>query len=218
MTSAGGGRWSTSIGAPCSRRRDQGEEQRCRLGVEGDVADLVDDDQWQAADAFELLVEAPAALGRREARHPLLGAGEGHAVAPTRGLHAEGDVEVRLAGARRPGEDHVHVLGEEVELGEVQHGLALHGAREAEVEVVEGLDRREARRLDARLAAVALPGGHLFAEDRRQVLLVAPGALAGALGQGARALTHPRRLQGPREEGDLAGGGAAHSGAPTRAS
>ena len=133
-------------------------------------------------------------------------------------LHRQGDREVRLAGARRPQEDHVLVLGEEVELGEVQHGLALQRAREGKVEVVERLHRREARRLDARRAAVALAGRDLLAEHRREVLLVAPGALPGALGQGGGALADARRLERPREEGDLAGGLAAHSGAPRRAS
>jgi len=42
---------------------------------------------------------------------------------------------MRLAGARRPQEDDVLVLFEEVELGEVQHGLALQAASEGEVEV-----------------------------------------------------------------------------------
>jgi len=79
-------------------------------------------------------------------------------VATPGGLHGEGDGEVRLAGARGPEEDDVLVLGEEVELGEVEHGLALQAAGEAEVEVVEGLDGRQARRLDARLTAVALAG------------------------------------------------------------
>ena len=110
------------------------------------------------------------------------------------------------------------MLFEEVELGEVQHGLALQAASEGEVEVVERLHRREAGGLDARLAAVALPGGDLLAEHGGQVVLVAPGALAGALGQDRGPLADARRLQGAREEGDLGGRLAAHSGAPTRAS
>ena len=48
-------------------RADQREEQRRRLGVEGDVADLVDDDERDAADALEVLVEAlNAQLLRRQ--------------------------------------------------------------------------------------------------------------------------------------------------------
>ena len=136
---------------------------------------------------LELLVEAPLPLGRGQRRHPLLSGGEGHPVAAARRLHRQGDREVRLAGARRPQEDDVLVLGEEVELGEVQDALALERAREGEVEVVERLDGREAGRLDARLPAVALAGRDLLGEDRGQVVLVVPAVLAGPLGQGGGA-------------------------------
>jgi len=65
----------------------------------------------------------------------LLRAREGHPVTPAGSLHPEREREMRLAGARRPEEDHVLLLGEEVALVQMQDRLAFEAAREGEVEV-----------------------------------------------------------------------------------
>jgi hypothetical protein len=59
---------------------------------------------------------------------------------------------VGLAGARRPQQHDVLAGVQEVELGEVQHRLLLQAAREAEVELLERLSRREAGRPNPQLA------------------------------------------------------------------
>ena len=108
--------------APLVAGADEREEERCRLGVEGDVADLVDHEQGDARQAFELLVEPPRPLGCPEPVDPLMGGGEGDPMATAGSLHREGDRQMRLARARRAEEDDVLRLGEEVELGEMGEG------------------------------------------------------------------------------------------------
>jgi hypothetical protein len=68
------------------------------LGVEGDVADLVHDEQRDPRQALKLVVEAPGALGGAEAVDPLVRGGEGHQLDAPRGGHAERDRQVRLGG------------------------------------------------------------------------------------------------------------------------
>ena len=75
--------------------------------VEGDVADLVDDEQRDAAEPGELGVEASVVVGVAEPGDPLGGGGEGDAVAGLAGADAEAGGEVGLAGAGRAEEHDV---------------------------------------------------------------------------------------------------------------
>jgi hypothetical protein len=112
----------------------------------------------------------------------------------------------------RPEEDDVHRLGEEVGLGEVGDGRALDARLGREVEVVDGLDRREPRALHAGLATVALPRADLLGQHRRQIRLVVPALVAGGLGQAGGDRAHPWRLERPREIRQLRGGARRHAG------
>lgn len=67
--------------------------------------------------------------------------------APRR-LDPERDRQIGLPGSGWPEEDDVLGLGQEVELGEVGDERPVDGTRDREVEVVEGLRRREAGGLD----------------------------------------------------------------------
>src|SRR5919197_3891155 len=88
---------------PLVARRDQAEHQVRRLGVEGDVADLVDDDQRHEAEPAQLGLEVAGALRVAEPRHPLGRGGEGDPVAGQAGAERERDRQMRLAGAGRVG-------------------------------------------------------------------------------------------------------------------
>jgi hypothetical protein len=72
------------------------------------------------------------------------------------GADAEGDREVGLAGAGRAEQHDVFLAGQEVELREVQDLVASQAGLEREVEFLDRLAGGEPRRLDARLAAVAV--------------------------------------------------------------
>jgi hypothetical protein len=73
------------------------------LGIERDVADLVDDQQRKALQPCELVIQAALALRVGQERDPFGRGLEGDAVAGEAGADAEGDGEVGLAGAGRVG-------------------------------------------------------------------------------------------------------------------
>src|SRR5204863_9718853 len=73
------------------------------LAFEGEVADLVDDDQGVALGPARLVVEGIAVLGGFEAVDPLLSGRERDAVPGLAGPDRQGDREVGLAGAGRLG-------------------------------------------------------------------------------------------------------------------
>jgi hypothetical protein len=67
------------------------EDQVGGFGFEGDVADLVDDEQRVAADPDEFLLEASGVVGHGEPGDPLGGGGEQHAVAGLAGADGQPD-------------------------------------------------------------------------------------------------------------------------------
>ena len=98
---------------------DQREHEVGGLGIERDVADLVDDEQRDEGQPAQLGLEAALAFGVAEAGDPLGGGGELHALAGQAGADRERDREVGLAGAGRAEQDHVFLGVQEVELAEV---------------------------------------------------------------------------------------------------
>jgi hypothetical protein len=99
---------------------------------------------------------------------------------------------------------------EEVELAEVlDHGL-LDRALEAEVELLERLAGREPRGLDPGLAAVAVAGGDLGAEQDLGEPLVAPRLLPRSFRERRQRSGGGRRLQRAEQMSEL--GGLAHAG------
>src|SRR5439155_13265976 len=114
------------------------------------------------------------AFGLAEAGDPLGRGGELDALAGQAGADRERDREVGLAGAGRAEQQNVFAGVEEVELAEVLDHRLFDRALEAEVELLEGLAGREAGGLDPGLAAVAIAGGDLGAEQDLGEPLVAP--------------------------------------------
>ena len=180
------------------------------MRVERDVADLVDDQQRDPLQAIELVVEAALALGVGEQRDPFGRGAERDAVAGEAGADPQRDREVGLAGAGRAEQDDVLFAGEEVELAEVQDGVARDRGLEGEVELLERLARREPRGLDAGLAAVAVAAVGLGLEQRRGELLIAPFLGAGAVGELGQRPRGGRRLELAEQVREL-GVGAAHA-------
>lgn len=99
--------------------RDELEEQVGCVGVEGQVADLVDDDQAVPLDLLEFGVELPCLMGGLESADSGAGGVEQDAVAVLRGLDPQADREVGLADAGRPEQDHVLSLRHVGARGEV---------------------------------------------------------------------------------------------------
>ena len=132
------------------------------------------------------------------------------ALAGEAGADRQGDREVGLAGAGRAEQEHVLAGVEEVELAEVLDHRLLDRALEAEVELLERLAGREAGGLDPGLAAVAVAGGDLGAEQDLGEPLVAPRLLPRPLGERRQRPRRGRRLQRAEQVREL--GGLAHAG------
>lgn len=108
-------------------------------------------------------------------------------------------------------------LSEEVELCEMRDRLALDGTLEREVEVIERLDLRKARSLDAGIRSSDLALVGLLRQDRGEERFVVPALSACSLREQLRCLGDARHLERAGEKGDL-GGDRTHDVAPTRAS
>ena len=87
------------------------------------------------------------------------------------------------AYAGRAEQHDVFAAREEVELAEMQHGVLGDRRLEGEVELLDRLARREARGLDAGLAAVAVAAVGLGLQKDGGELLIAPVLLTGAVGE-----------------------------------
>ena len=115
------------------------EEDLAAGAIEGDEAELVDDQQ---VDALELALQAAQlalVAGLDELAHQIGGAAKQNAVATLGGLQPQGDGEVGLAGADRAGEDDVLGAVEVVaagELGELGLGDPFEGLP---VDLLQGL-------------------------------------------------------------------------------
>ena len=122
------------------------------------------------------------ALRVGEAGDPFGGGAEGDAVAGQAGPDPQGDGQVGFAGAGRAGHDDVIAAGEEVELAEMQDGVAAQAGLESEVELLWRLARREAGGRDPRLAALAVAAVGLGLQQRGGELLIGPLFRAGPVG------------------------------------
>jgi hypothetical protein len=101
--------------------------------------------------------------------------------------------------------------GEEVQLPEMQHGLAADRGLKGEVEVLQCLAGGEARLLDAGLAAVAVAAVDLGLQQRLGEAFEGPFLGAGAVGELGQRPRRRRRLQRAEEEGELRRGHAGMS-------
>jgi hypothetical protein len=185
--------------------RDQVEDQVGGAGVEGDVADLVDDQQRDPGQAAQFGLEAVAVVGAGQAHHPVRGGGEGDLVPGLGGADGEGDRQVGLAGAGWAEQDDVGLGGDEVGHPEVDDQFAIQVRGVGEVELLQGLDRGKAGPADPGLGAVCFAGGDLAAQDRGQVFLMAPALLSSGVCETFEAVPDRRRPQRPAEKGQLRG-------------
>ena len=138
---------------------DELEKQIAAAGHDGQVADLVDDQQRGAGKEPDALVQTAFALGAGELAEQVGQGAEVDAAAGFDRLDAERGGEMAFAGAGRAEEMDDLVARDEPELGERQDAIAIERGLEREVEPGERLDRRQAahaqRRLDAAVLAQA---------------------------------------------------------------
>ena len=112
-------------------------------GLTGQVADLVDDEQREAAEVADSLAQSALPLGLGERRDDV---GERAEVDAAPGLHrldAEREAEMGFAGARRSDEMNGFGAIDELQLGERHDAVPVERGLEGEVEAGERLDGRE---------------------------------------------------------------------------
>ena len=121
--------------------------------------------------------------------------GEEHRVAAQAGGVAEGDAQVALAQADGADEDDVGVVLDEAQAKEVLDLGSVDLLRPAPVELIEGLEHREAGQSHAPLdAALFAPVGLAF-DEPRQILDVGPLLGTGLLCQGFKVLVQKGQFE-----------------------
>src|SRR5690606_7455655 len=169
-----------------------GLEEEGGVGTgEGQVADLVEDEEVGAGDDPEQQVEAVLLARDARARDELVQREEVGAVAALDRLERQGGGEVRLADARGSEEEHVLALVEEAQRGEFLDHVPGHRGLSVEVEALERLGGGDARQLEVGLDPPLEAGGEFSAEqvvedlDREALFLLAALEHAVQCGQGA---------------------------------
>src|SRR5262245_42565644 len=199
-------------GAALVAAADQLEEQVGALAVDGQVADLIDDEQPGHGVDLEFVVQAALGQRLRQGGDEDGGGGEQHAVAVFNGLEAEADREMGLPHARRAEDHQVLAVLHEVAGAQRLNLLLVDGGLLGEVEALQALDEGEARELGAHGDMLGRLGSDFLAENLVEEVGVGHLLGGGRLEQGLQALAaleQPQALQALLEALEL---GGAHAG------
>ena len=115
------------------------EEQVGRFGLEGDVADLVDDRLAGSGRAGQFFLEPAGVVGFGEPIDPLAGGREQHPMSGLAGPDTQPDGQMGLAGAGWAEEDHILFAGNEVQRAEVGDQVPFQPTGVVEVEFLKAL-------------------------------------------------------------------------------
>src|SRR5262249_7974437 len=134
-------------GAALVAAADELEEQVGALAVDGQVADLVDDEQPGHGVDLELVIQAAFGQRLRQGGDEDGGRGEQHAVAVLDGLEAEADGEMGFAHAGRAENHEVLAVLDEVAGAQRLDLLLVDRGLVAESDAPEAFDERDAGQL-----------------------------------------------------------------------
>src|SRR5882672_11353931 len=134
-------------GAALVAAADELKEQVGPVAIDGQIADLVHDEQAGHRVDLELVVQTALAEGAGQSGNEDGGRGEEHAVAVLDGLEAEPHGEMGLAHPGRAEDHQVLAVLDEVTQAEGLELLTVDGGLIAEVETVQALDEGEAGEL-----------------------------------------------------------------------
>lgn len=174
---------------------DDLEEQVGAEFVDGQEAELVDDEKRRAKELGEFLVEAVGLLCGGEGVDDVSGGGEEGAMALEASLVAQGDGEVGFAEADAAEKDDVVAVLEEVEAEEVLDGGPVDFAGPAPVELIEGFEDGEVSGLDAAFGGAVHAQMAFAFEEAGEELEVGPAVLGGLCGQGVVVFADPGELE-----------------------
>src|SRR5262245_3358771 len=199
-------------GAALVAAADQLEEQVGALAVDGQVADLIDDEQPGHGVDLELVVQAPLGQRLRQGGDEDGGGREEHAVAVLDGLEAKADGEVGFAHAGRAEDHQVLAVLHKVAGAQCLDLLLVDGGLVGEVEALQALDEGEAGELGAHADMLGRLGSDFLGEDLVEEVGVGHLLGGGLLEQGLQALPaleQPQALEVLLEALEL---GGAHAG------
>jgi hypothetical protein len=149
---------------------DQLQEQMRRVGLERQVTEFIDDQQFCLGVAEQLLIEPLFAVRLGEAGDQCHRRRELDAVAGEDRFLAERDGEMRLADARRPEQQHVLAVGDPARGRQVAHLPRVDRRLRLEVEACQVLHCREVRELERHLdAPMIFPRDLAFAQHRQRL-------------------------------------------------
>src|SRR5262249_61192353 len=144
---------------------DDLEQQVGAMLVDGEVAELIDDQHGGLEVTAELVLEAAGRLRGRQRVDDVDGGGEEHGVSTNAGGMAKRNGDVRLAEADGADEDDVGLTFNEGQPEQVLDLRAVDLLGPAPLKILERLEHGEARVFDAPLdGAVLAQGGFAFDE------------------------------------------------------
>lgn len=144
---------------------DEVEEEIAAAGHDGEIADLVDDEQRRAAEEEQAFAKASFSLGLGETCDEFCKRAEVDAPAGFDRLDAESDGQVALVGSWRAEKVYDFAAGDEPELGKCQDAVAVERGLEGEVEAGQRLDRPEASHAERRLDPAVLAQREFFRQE-----------------------------------------------------
>jgi hypothetical protein len=140
---------------------DDLEESVGALLVDGEVSELVNDEDARLQIFFHFAFEATGGLCGGQGVDDIDRAGEEHGVAVWAGGVSEGDAEVRFAETDVADEDDVGIFFDECQTEEILNLQAVDFLRPGPVEPLKGLEAREVSCLDPVLDRLSQSVGHL---------------------------------------------------------
>ena len=191
---------------------DQLKEQVATARDDREIADLIDQQDGKAAVEPDALLQLALALGLGEGGDDVGQGGEIDAVACLDRLNAEGDGEVRLAGAGRAEEMHGFAAADEVELGQGEDTVAVERGLEGEVEPRQGLRRGQPGDLQGSPDAAPLAQRQFLGEQGIDCFQRADAALLQLTHGILQDLERTRHAQADQVAADLLEGAAGRRG------
>ncbi len=164
---------------------DDLEEEIGAVLIDGEVTNLVQEEDVGATVSAKLAFEQASLLSGGEIIDDADGVGEEHRVAFLAGGEPEGGGKVGLSDADGAEEHHVGLLGNELQAEEVLNLEAVDLLGPIPLELLQGLEDREAGGLDASFDDPLTALGVLTLDEAAEVFDVVPvagGRLAGQIG------------------------------------
>ena len=174
---------------------DDLEQEVCPALIDGQVADLIEDQKRRGRVFAQLGFERPLGLGGVEGVDDIDGVGEEDAHALLAGSVAEGRGEMGFAESDEAQEDDVGFIVDELEAEQILDLEPVDFLWPVPEERVEGFDDREPGGLDAPRDGAVGPEGGLAFDELCQIVEMGEGVFGGGGGKRPAMLLEERQAQ-----------------------